>query len=183
MSLDRRTFVGTTASGALVASFGCRSSAAQRLDRRALVALAEVILPSDMSTNDLGRIADAFATWAEGIRPGTELLHGYGTGDIATADEDPVPRWTTQLTGLGGTDGARFAELSVDSRRALVGDALSGETRSALPAPQRARHVALALLAFYCEMPEATDKAYQASIRPGQCRPLAQSSQQPTSLT
>lgn len=182
MALDRRAFVTTTTAGAVAASFGCRSSRGPGLDRRALLALGEVLLPSGSSGDDLGRITEDFATWAEGTRTGAELLHGYGTADIATAGDDFLPLWSTQLAGLGGGDGGRFAGLSLEARRVIVAGALSTVTRAALPPPWRAEHVAIALLAFYYEMPEATDRAYRASIRPNQCRPLAESPRQPTAL-
>jgi hypothetical protein len=97
-----------------------------------------------------------------------------------------VDRWNSQLRALDQAARSRhrtaFAGLTVPQRQELVRAAIADERASALPAPQSASHVAVGLLAWYCDTPAATDLCYRARIGKTQCRPLVHSSREPLPL-
>ena len=94
--------------------------------------------------------------------------------------------WRQQLKALD--DSARaigvknFPSASIDQRQQLVRTALAGEKLTAFPAPQHASHVAVGLMAWYFDSPDATDLCYRARIGKNSCRPLALNPNEPVSL-
>ncbi|MEJ2540500.1 MAG: hypothetical protein P8188_11095, partial [Gemmatimonadota bacterium] len=67
--------------------------------------------------------------------------------------------------------GSGFAALSLATRRGLVERQLTAED-DRLPAPARARHVAVGLLAHWAGSSQAHDLAYRARIGRHGCRGL-----------
>ena len=57
--------------------------------------------------------------------------------------------------------------------------ACRGERADRLPDPAQARHVALGLLGYWVQTPEAVNLCYQARIDPLTCRPLAAQAEKP----
>ena len=53
---------------------------------------------------------------------------------------------------------------------------------SAVPDPLQARHVAVALLAWWLATPDATDRCYGVRISPQTCRGIANAPQEPEAL-
>ena len=163
---------------------------ARRLSRRELIALlgavGAVVLPSELG--DAGRTAavDGFRTWALAYEAVPELNHGYGTSEIRYGPPDPVPAWGAQLRALdleaGRRHGTAFAALDPADRHALVRRHLDG-AGPGLPSPLGADHVALALLAWWLDTPDATDRCYGAAIAPRTCRGLDASATEPEART
>lgn len=153
----------------------------------ALDALATAVLPTELGASGLARVAADFQRWLDAYRPGAEVNHGYGTARIDRLERDPRPQWRAQLAALDAEarrqGGPSFAALSVDQRQTIVRAALAGERGESLPSPLAARHVALALLAYFYDSPDANDLCYEAQIGRQQCRPLATQLQRPVALS
>ena len=175
--MNRRLFLAQL--GALgpvaVASRRRAFQATSSWDRGRLAALAEAVLPTELGSAGLGAAVDGFNRWLAGYRPGAELLHGYGSGEIKRAPPSPAVRWSAQLTALGPD----FATAPVDARRARIAQVLAGERGPSLGTPIEAHHVALGLLAWWAGTPEATDLCYRARIGKLGCRPLAENARKP----
>jgi hypothetical protein len=158
---------------------------AQR-DTQTMDALAQCVLPSELSVAAIRRAADEFREWMRGYREGAELNHGYGTSRLRFAGPTPATRWMRQLDDLDArakaARGQRFAELAVTDRAALVRDVLSAERLDRMPSVGDATHVAVALLAHFYESSEAADLCYQAQIGAQTCRPLAALPRKPLPL-
>src|SRR5258705_350770 len=146
-------------------------------DAATLRALAEAILPSDLSRDGAAAVARDFQRWIEAYREHAELVHGYGTSALRFARPSPRARWAAQLSELRDV-----ATQPLDQRRASARRALERERLDRMPDVGSASHVAVALLAFYYGTTGASDLCYQARIGREQCRPLTQSSRKPLPL-
>jgi hypothetical protein len=177
--LSRRRFLVWVSSAFPVAIVARRADALGaswiREDRDTLRALARAILPSELGTDGVARVTNAFQRWIDGYREQTELVHGYGTSALLYSRPSPRARWASQLEQLGGG----FASATVERRREIVTALLKDERLDRMPEVGSAPHVALGLLAFYYDRPEAADLCYEARIGREQCRPLAQSPRKP----
>lgn len=193
--LTRRRFLGWLS--ALVAALGWRplraaaaSGSADNqtgpvLPQELLMAIGSAALPSELGAGGIERAVRGFSSWAAGYRAGAELLHPYGSAELTTTGPSPVGAWRQQLLALDTAARAvhqrPFVTLGVAERQALVRQALEGARLTGMPAPLRAPHVSVALLAHFYESPDATDLCYQAEIRKNQCRPLVNSNREPLS--
>ena len=148
-----------------------------------LDAIGLAILPTALGDAQIRRIVASFRRWMDGYREGAELLHPYGGSRLTFTGPTPATRWMPQLDALEAaslkTYGAAFFAVGVPERRALVREALSAERSTAMPAPDRANHIAVALLGFFYATPQATDLCYEAAIGRNTCRPLASSPDRP----
>ena len=151
-----------------------------------LNAIGDAVLPAELGPEGIMRAVAEFQRWMDGYQPGAEANHGYGTGRIERLPADPRPQWRAQLAALDADArraGQSFSELPRDRRQALIRAALAGERGDAMPSPLAAKHIALALLAYFYDSPAATDLCYRAQIGRQQCRPLAAQREQPVALT
>ena len=190
-SLPRRRFV-LQAAGLLPLPFLARrlhATAVADLDARQLRALAEALLPSELGAAGVERAVSGFERWLAGYREGVELVHGYGTGELRYTGPSPALRWSNQLRALAAAaqqqHNTSFDLLSVAQRQALVQSALESggaSQRPALTAVSRAPHLAIGLLSYFFETPEAADLCYGVKIGANSCRPLAQSPRPPLPL-
>lgn len=192
--INRRSFLQSI--GALVpaAALGaCETpeaaeagAAGPPLEAGLLLALAETVLPSELGPEGVQRVASGFQEWIARFEPVAELNHGYGTGEIRFTAADPAPGWGAQLRALNllaqRAHGAPFPELPAEQRRELVRAQIRREGPESLPTAADADHVAVGLMAYYYDSPEATDLCYQAAIRKYGCRPLSQSPERPAPL-
>jgi hypothetical protein len=153
------------------------------LDRAALDAVGEAVLPALLGRDGQRAAVAAFARWVDGYAPVAEEMHGYGYADVRYLPPDPAPGWQAQLAGLDllarQSRGRPFAALAPDARRAVLEAALRGTEGERLPAPLGARHVAVALLAHWAASPGAWDLAWGARIAPATCRPLGEAPRRP----
>ena len=188
--LDRRSFVAALTvlpaglagvSGESLAELGQLFVAPN--DRELLVALAVAILPTELVEARRREMAERFERWVSNFRPGAELNHGYGTGELEQSGADPWPVWQRQLQALERAAQRehrnRFVSIPAEARRSLVTAQLEGLNVDRLPAPLSAPHVVLALLSWFCRQPEATDLCYRAEIRKETCRPLSETTKKP----
>jgi hypothetical protein len=181
--LSRRAFLGWLAT-AIPAAVLVRRAHALAVDhladnRRTVRALGEAVLPSELGSSGTASAVDGFQKWIMGYRENAELLHGYGTSTLEKAGPTPATTWATQLARL---DARRFADLSLDKRRAMIRAELAELKVDRIGSVGRAPHVAIALLAHFYASPAATDLCYAAKIGKQTCRPLATSSRQPLPL-
>jgi len=148
------------------------------LDPRRLRALAAALLPTELGAAGVERIVSGFERWLAGYREGVELVHGYGTAEIRRTGPSPALRWANQLRAFGPS----FETLSIAERQASVRSALQGERLGGMPQVDRARHLAVGLVAFFYDSPEATDLCYGSRIGRNACRPLSEASRKPLPL-
>ena len=193
---DRRTFLKRSAVAASALAAGCApgdDSAADRasapsLPAETLLGLADVVLPSELGTDGIARVASDFQRWVGDNAPVAEQVHGYGSQEIRYGPPDPAPRWAAQLDALETEARQRhrsgFHELTVDDRRALIESALGTADASlgGRPGALAAEHVAVGLLGYYFGSPEASNLCYGRRIDALGCRPLADSPREPEPL-
>jgi len=191
--VSRRTFIGWI--GAVGAALGVRRRAdatavapaqGTTLDVASVTRLAEAVLPGELGDPGIARVSRAFVQWLGAYRAGAELVHGYGSSQIRQTGPTPVARWRAQLADLDRAaqqaHRVPFGNLSIEQRRALVEAALSEDRSGRLPDPIAARHVAVALLAWYLATPDAANLCYRARIDANACRPLGTSAREPLPL-
>lgn len=156
------------------------------LDVALLTATATAVLPSELGADGVATVTRGFVSWLRGYRPSAELLHGYGTSEIAYAGASPAATWRDQLRALDRLSrektGRGLVAATAEQRRAVIRIALADVKVNAFPDPQDARHVVLALLAWYYGSPAATDLCYGVEIMRNQCRPLRQNPDEPAPL-
>jgi len=210
MSDDRRSFLKKSA--ALVGSVGlggCApgdraddagsdeaaqgssgSAAAVDLDEGLVRAVAEAVLPgSDLGNEGVERAVDGFREWVAGFEAGAERPHGYlyqGLAEIRYGPPHPGPRWADQLESLEAAarslHGAAFGELEIPARREIIEAELQPDELEGIPGPARARHVAVGLVGWFYERPEATDLCYGRRIDRYACRGLDDVGDEPEPL-
>jgi len=194
--LDRRAFLKTAglagaavATGAAGAAAGCAPAASgprAQLDPASLAALAEVVLPEALGTDGRARAVHGFQAWLAGYEPAAERTHGYGTGELSYTPAHPGPGWAAQIQALDLESqqrfGREFARIEAASRRDIITRQLAHERGDRLPDPADARHVAVGLLAWWAQTPDATNLCYGAKINPYTCRRLAAQQQKPPAL-
>ena len=194
MPISRRSFAVWLSTALPVAVFA-RHAHALSVDAislepapgRTLAALGATVLPTELGSTGVTRVVNAFQRWIAGYREHAEIVHGYGTSHIRYTGATPATRWATQLDALDAStraakQGLSFADLSDTERIALVRKTLAAERIDRMPAVSEASHVAIALLAFFYDSPEAMDLCYEAQIGPQTCRPLSRSAQAPVRI-
>ncbi len=192
--VNRRTFLKTAAGAAAAAVVGGPAACAPEgapgsattLDHRTVLALAQTVLPEELGADGMARAAAGFESWVAGYRPAAEVTHGYGTGNLEYTPAHPGPGWAAQLEALdleaNQRAGKPFAGLTAEQRRDMIRQQLARKRVDRLPDPAQARHVAIGLLAYWAQMPEATNLCYQAKIDPYTCRPLGEQIAKPAQL-
>ena len=190
--LSRRSFVAALSAALPVVAFVRRAHAlsveaiASGAPATALRALGEVVLPSELGPERSRQVISDFQRWIDGYRQSVELTHGYGTSRLRFSGPTPATRWAGQLEALDAESRRRhakpFAAITTERREAIVRQVLSDDRLDRIPTIGEARHVAVALLAFFYDSPAATDLCYQARIGRQTCRPLAQAAMQPVNI-
>lgn len=186
--IGRRQFFGWVAGVIPAAILVRQAHAAAMAEMHAapetLDALGLPILPSELGEAQIRRVVASFRRWLDGYKEGAELLHAYGGSRLSFAGPTPATRWMPQLDALEAsaqkTHGRAFSALTIEQRRAIAREALSVDRGAGMPAPERANHIAGALLAHFFTSSQATDLCYTVTIGRSTCRPLSRSSQRPT---
>jgi hypothetical protein len=147
--------------------------------------VAATVLPASLGTEKVTLIVDRFLAWGRDYEEGVALAHGYGDPRLVKSGPSPVPDYVAQLAAIDAgakARGGRFASLPLDTRRALLSDALAAANVTDLPARPTGRHVVSDLMAFYFRGSEANDLAYRARIGRQVCRTLELTTRRPTPL-
>lgn len=150
------------------------------LDAGLVRAVAEAVLPvSDLGDDGLERAVTGFREWVAGFEPEAERPHGYlyrELAEIRYGPPHPGPRWAGQLESLEAAARQRhqdgLAGLDVPARRRLIEERLRTDELEGIPEPGRARHVAVGLMGWFYDRPEATNLCYGRRIDPYGCRGL-----------
>jgi hypothetical protein len=183
--ISRRRLLAALAGSSpfLIARRKRAAEAAKRIDRSALTAVAEAVLPPSIGAAGIAAVVEGFDRWLAGYRGGAELLHGYGASEIRYAPPSPAPRFEADLVALDRAArdrrGRGLGQLAVEERRGLIEKALGSTTDAIVPPVGRATHVVIALIAWWAESPAGFDAGYQARIGRFQCRSLATSGKRP----
>ena len=144
--------------------------------------IAPTVLPTTLGAARVRSIADTFVAWTRGYREGVALTHGYGHPRLQKSGASPVPRYVSQLAGLGAdarAKGGRWSTLDLNTRRSLLDAAFTRAGVRALPARPSGQHVVVDLMAFYFRSSEANDDCYNALINREVCRPIAITARRP----
>jgi|SRR6185503_587178 len=190
--LSRRSFVAALSAAVPVVAFVRRAHALSveaiitGAPALALRALADVVLPSELGPEGTGQVVRDFQRWIDAYRQGVELTHGYGTSRLRFSGPTPATRWAGQLDALDAESRRRhakpFAQVTTERREAILREVLREDRLDRIPAVGEARHVAIALVAFFYDSPAATDLCYESRIGRQTCRPLAQAAMEPARI-
>ena len=190
--LSRRSFVAALSAAVPAVAFVRRAHALSveaiitGAPALALRALADVVLPSELGPDGTGQVVRDLQRWIDGYRQGVELTHGYGTARLRFSGPTPATRWAGQLDALDAESRRRhakpFAQVTTERREAILREVLREDRLDRIPAVGEARHVAIALVAFFYDSPAATDLCYESRIGRQTCRPLAQAAMEPARI-
>jgi hypothetical protein len=146
--------------------------------------VAATVLPASLGPEKIALTVDRFVAWTRGYEEGVPLAHGYGHPRLVKSGPSPVPDYVAQLAALDAAArarGGRFGSLPLDSRRALLDDALTAARVAQLPGRPNGGHVVSDLMAFYFRSSEANDTAQRARIGRQVCRPIELTTRRPAS--
>jgi hypothetical protein len=153
-----------------------------------LSAIAEVVLPSDLSAQERKRVVDRFVAWFVNYRQGADMGHGYGASTLRQpAGPSPVTRYPPQFVAIATAarerGGATFAALPAASRREIVEKLLNEpQPVNRLPAQPTGASLIADLMGSYFTSSNAWDRCYQAQILRDYCRTLDNSEQAPRAI-
>ena len=154
-----------------------------------LSAIAEVVLPSDLSAQERKRVVDRFVTWFVNYRQGADMGHGYGASTLRQpSGPSPISRYAPQFAALATAarerGGATFAALPAVGRREIVQKLLNEpQPVNRLPAQPTGASLIADLMGSYFTSSNAWDRCYRAQILRDYCRTLDNSAEQPRAIT
>lgn len=147
--------------------------------------VAATVLPASLGADRVSLIVDRFLAWGRDYEEGVALAHGYGDPALVKSGPSPVPDYVAQLAALDAAArarGGRFGALPLETRRAVLSDALTQAKVGDLPGRPTGRHVVSDLMAFYFRSSEANDLAYRARIGRQVCRTLELTTRRPAPM-
>jgi hypothetical protein len=154
-------------------------------DEARVRALAEAVLPSELTPAGRSEVVDTFVRWLRNYREGAEMDHGYGFTRLRQLPASPAAKYPAQLAALdraARVRGAAFETLDVAARRSVVAAAVDTAKIERLPVRPTGDHIATDLMGFYFHGEAANDLAYRAAIRRDSCRGLPGSESTPNRL-
>lgn len=190
MHMDRRSILQILATAAMSLPWRPSLARAQAAPLEAsgvatLRTIAPAILPSAIGAAGADKAVDDFLQWLRGYKSGADMGYGYGILRKRVTPAIAPATYRAQLDALeqaaraaGGSLGSR----PVETRRALVADALEAAAVKELPGSPDGKHVLADFLSFYFHRSEANDLCHQARIGRDKCRTLAGSSRRPDPL-
>ena len=153
-----------------------------------LSAIAEVVLPSDLSAQERKRAVDRFVAWFVNYRQGADMGHGYGASTLRQpSGPSPITRYPPQFAALAiaarQRQGATFAALPPAARREIVELFLNEpQPVNRLPAQPTGASLIADLMGSYFTSADAWDRCYRAEIQRDNCRTLDNSAEQPRAI-
>lgn len=148
--------------------------------------LGATVLPASLGVDRVRGVVDRFVGWTRGYQEGVPIGHGYGHPVLARTKASPVPDYVAQLAALDTAArrrGGSFGTRDLETRRALLEEALTAAGVKALPSRPSGQHVASDLMAFYFRSSEANDECYRAAIGRQTCRPIQITTTRPAPLS
>jgi hypothetical protein len=146
--------------------------------RAFLMALAEVVLPSEIGAVGRAEAVEAFARWLRGYDADVEMDHGYGFTRLRRTGPSPASRYPVlialidrQAAAAMRKPGASFAAAPLNVRRTVVENSLKSIKAERLLA-RPGGNVIEDLMAFYFQSSAANDLCYRAAIGRDACRGL-----------
>jgi len=177
MKISRRAALKTIAAAPVISRL---QAGVPDLDPSTLLALAEVVLPSEA---DRKAALAAFTRWIDNYRENADTDHGYGVTRVRATGPSPARNYPAQLAALDeaarATNAPSFAAAPLDRRRAIVEAAIAGAKIERLPARPTGGHIAADLMGHYFNSSAANDLCYRAAIDRDACRGLAGSESPP----
>jgi hypothetical protein len=153
--------------------------------RAFLLALAEVVLPSEIGPAGQAEVVEGFVRWLRNYDADAEMDHGYGFTRLRRTGPSPASRYPVlvalidkQTAAKLGRPKATFASAPVALRRTIVEDSLrSVKAERLLTRP--GGNVIEDLMAFYFHSSAANDLCYRAAVGRDACRGLPGSEDPP----
>ena len=149
-----------------------------------LRALAPVLLPSEIGAAGHDRVVGDFIQWLASYRPGAERSWGYGNPSASQTPSIRPSVYEAQLQSLEDltrTRGGTLASMDIDTRAAIVSEALEAATIRSMPGLPNGAHIVPDFMSFYFRSDAANDLAYRARIGRSSCRGLAGAERNPAS--
>src|SRR5512139_955751 len=140
-----------------------------------LHAVGATVLPASLGAQKVKDTVDRFVEWTRGYREGVPTSHGYGNPVLTRTKASPVPDYVAQLATLDAAArkrGGAFEALDLETRRALLDEALTAAGVRNIPGRPSGQHVVSDLMAYYFRSSEANDRVYRAAILRQTCRPM-----------
>ncbi|MEO6222187.1 MAG: hypothetical protein ABIP90_02980 [Vicinamibacterales bacterium] len=149
--------------------------------------VADVVLPSTLSTEDRQLAVTLFLEWTTNYREGAEVGPGYGSPRLRTTGPSPTAAYPAQLAALEAaaraTGVSSFSALGLDARRAVIETALTSPQRvTQLPTHPAGVHVVADFMGLFFHGQQGYNLAYRAGINRDECRGLAGSEKAPGGL-
>jgi hypothetical protein len=150
-----------------------------------LHAIGPTVLPASLGAPRVREVVDRFVEWTKGYREGVPTSHGYGHPVLTRTKASPVPDYVAQLASLDAAakrKGGAFQALDLETRRALLDEALTAAGVRNIPGRPTGQHVASDLMASWFRSSEANDQVYRAAIGRQTCRPVQITTRRPVPL-
>jgi len=153
-----------------------------------LRAIAEVVLPSALSSSDRNDVVDKFASWIHNYKAGADRGHSYGDSRLSPpTGASPAGRYPDQFAALDAAakaqGAASLASLPKDKRRIVIEAALNTpQPLNNLPARPTGANLVADFMGLYFNSADATDLAYDRAIGRDTCRGLDGSEKEPDRL-
>ncbi len=143
------------------------------------------VLPASIGRDRANAAIENFIRWTKAYREGVPLEHGYGHPRLEKTAPSPVPGYVVQLAAIAKAaeaKGGRFATLDLETRRAILDEALTRGGVKNLPGRPTGQHVVSDMMAHYFRSSAANDECYRAEISRNVCRPIAITTKKPAPL-
>lgn len=163
------------------------AQAAPTLNTATLGAIAEVVLPSELTAAERADAVTVFVEWVAGYRADADAGHGYGNTRLRRTGPSPASRYPEQLAALEAAATAEGATslsaLAIDARRRIIETALTTPTRiTQLPSQPNGAHVIADFMGQFFHSQHGYNLAYRAAINREDCRGLDGSDAPPAPL-
>jgi hypothetical protein len=154
--------------------------------RTFLLALAEVVLPSEIGAAGQAEAVERFVRWLRSYDADAEMDHGYGLTRLRRTGPSPASRYPVLIALIDRQTAAAlrrpkatFASAPLAVRRTIVEDSLrSVKGQRLLTRP--GGNLIEDLMAFYFQSSAANDLCYRAAIGREACRGLPGSEDPPS---
>jgi hypothetical protein len=150
-----------------------------------LHAIGPTVLPASLGAPAVKAAVDRFVEWTRGYREGVPTSHGYGDPVLTRTKASPVPDYVAQLASLDAAakrKGGAFQALDLETRRAVLDEALTAAGVRNIPGRPSGQHVVSDLMASWFRSSAANDQVYRAAILRQTCRPMQMTTRRPEPL-